>query len=163
MTISTVQFLSVNVGTSPNDGTGDDLRTAFQKIDANFGWIGNTGFSSANIYVGGILATAGARVTGGYQISAPTSNVAVTVNNNVEQLILTPTGTVVSFGAIVTLPSANIDATTVRISSNIAVSGLQVLANPGCTVSPSANVTLTAGSAATYFFHASENKWFKIG
>lgn len=27
---------TINVGTSPNDGTGDPLRVAFQKINANF-------------------------------------------------------------------------------------------------------------------------------
>lgn len=55
MTISTASFLSVNVGTSANDGTGDDLRTAFQKVDANFNFIGNTGISTANIAVTGAM------------------------------------------------------------------------------------------------------------
>lgn len=55
MTISTVSFLAVNVGSSPNDGTGDDLRTAFQKIDANFGWISNTGFTANNIVINGAV------------------------------------------------------------------------------------------------------------
>lgn len=27
---------AINLGTYPNDGTGDDLRTAFQKVNANF-------------------------------------------------------------------------------------------------------------------------------
>ena len=55
MTISTISFLSVNVGASANDGTGDDLRTAFQKVDANFGWMGNVGFSAANVVVTGAI------------------------------------------------------------------------------------------------------------
>lgn len=55
MAITTQSFLSVGVGSSANDGTGDDLRTAFQKVNANFGWIGNTGISTANIAVNGAI------------------------------------------------------------------------------------------------------------
>jgi hypothetical protein len=50
MTISTVTFNSVNVGSAANDGTGDDLRTAFIKVNANFGYMANTGFNAGNIY-----------------------------------------------------------------------------------------------------------------
>lgn len=38
MTISST-FSNVNVGTSPNDGTGDPLRTSFIKINENFQYI----------------------------------------------------------------------------------------------------------------------------
>lgn len=55
MTISTSSFLSINVGSSANDGTGDDLRTAFQKVDSNFQYIGTTGFVAANIVVNGAM------------------------------------------------------------------------------------------------------------
>ena len=27
---------TINIGTNPNDGTGDDLRTAFDKVNDNF-------------------------------------------------------------------------------------------------------------------------------
>ena len=43
MTISTT-YTAVNVGTVANDGTGDNLRTAFDKVNQNFG----------NIYTDGI-------------------------------------------------------------------------------------------------------------
>lgn len=32
----------INIGTLPNDGTGDPLRTAFDKINNNFAFLGNT-------------------------------------------------------------------------------------------------------------------------
>jgi len=50
MPITTTSFTSVNVGTSANDGTGDDLRTAFIKVNNNFQYMGNTGFNAGNIY-----------------------------------------------------------------------------------------------------------------
>ena len=50
MTITTQSFTAINVGTSANDGTGDDLRTAFIKVNDNFQYMGNTGFNAGNIY-----------------------------------------------------------------------------------------------------------------
>ena len=41
MTITANTFLSVNIGAAPNDGTGDPLRTAFTKLNANFDQITN--------------------------------------------------------------------------------------------------------------------------
>lgn len=79
MTISTVQFLSIGVGTTANDGTGDDLRTAFQKVNANFGWMGNTGFNAANISVANEIDSVRASISGNLTIGnlyVPTSNTA---------------------------------------------------------------------------------------
>lgn len=117
----------------------------------------------SNISISGTLTTKGARVVGGYQLTAPAANAAVTIGNNVERLIITPTTTSTPFGMIVTLPNANVDATTVSISSNVAIAGLQVNPNAGTVLLPSANIALSAGSASTFFFHATESKWYKIG
>lgn len=57
MTITTQSFSTVNVGTSVNDGTGDQLRSAFIKVNANFAYMGNTGFTAANISATAIEAT----------------------------------------------------------------------------------------------------------
>jgi hypothetical protein len=53
MTITTQPFISVNVGTAANDGTGDELRVAFQKVNSNFSNISTSGFNSGNILVSG--------------------------------------------------------------------------------------------------------------
>jgi hypothetical protein len=83
MTISTQQFLAVGVGTSANDGTGDDLRTAFQKVNANFGWMGNTGFNTANINVSGSIEATGNIVTTRYFVGDGSflTNIAVSYSN----------------------------------------------------------------------------------
>lgn len=36
----------INIGAAPNDGSGDPLRTAFQKINNNFAYIGNTWYNT---------------------------------------------------------------------------------------------------------------------
>jgi len=99
--------------------------------------------------------------TNPYQFLSPSGNIAFSANIGVNRVIMAPT-TVSPFGAIVTLPIGNVDAKTVTISSNVATT-LQVLPSVGTTVSPSANIALTAGSASTFFYHATESKWYKIG
>jgi hypothetical protein len=169
MTISTQTFLAINVGTTANDGTGDDLRTAFSKVNDNFQFMGNTGFDAKNINVTGSieivgnLITGGAQVNTGYQKYSPTANIAVTANVDVSRIILTPTGTVVSFGANITLPNITTDGTTISISSNIAIEHLAVYGQWLSSVSPGANLSVAAGSAATYFYSSADVKWYKIG
>jgi hypothetical protein len=58
MTITTQSFTSINVGTTANDGTGDDLRTAFIKVNNNFQYMGNTGFNAGNILAAGTVQAA---------------------------------------------------------------------------------------------------------
>ena len=175
MTISTQSFISINVGTTANDGTGDDLRTAFIKVNDNFQYMGNTGFNAGNIAVNGSIEIAGTLTTNGslttsraiintgYQKYSPTANIAVTANVDVSRIILTPTGTVVSFGANITLPNITVDGTTISISSNIALEHLAVYGQWLSSVSPGANLSVAAGSSATYFYSSADVKWYKIG
>ena len=169
MTISTQPFITINVGTTANDGTGDDLRTAFIKVNDNFQYMGNTGFNAANINItrdadiAGTLSTSGALVNTGYQKYSPTANIAVTANVDVSRIILTPTGTVVSFGANIILPNITVDGTTLSISSNIALEHLRVNGQWLSSVSPGANVSVVAGGSATYFYSSADVKWYKIG
>jgi len=53
MTITTQSFIAVNVGTAANDGTGDELRVAFQKVNSNFSNISTSGFNAGNILASG--------------------------------------------------------------------------------------------------------------
>ena len=91
----------------------------------------------------------------------PTANVALTANVGVNTLLITPTGTLVSFGANVTLPNTTVDGTTIKITSNIAVSQLATQAPWLSSVSPFGNVTLTAGASAEFVYVTADNKWYK--
>ena len=46
----------INIGTQPNDGEGDPLRTAFAKINNNFTQLFSTGFFTSNAYSTGDTA-----------------------------------------------------------------------------------------------------------
>lgn len=113
-----------------------------------------------NLVVTGNLTLGGGRIESGYQYSAAANGFTVTVTPTVSRLILDPASTIA--GGIVTLPSGNVDARTIHISSTSTVTAFQVLGNSGTTVKPSANVTLTAGTQVGYFYHASEATWYKI-
>jgi len=75
MTINTLTpFNYVNIGTVANDGTGDDLRTAFNKINANFGFMSNLGFNAGNINALGHTVEAAAFIGDGSQLTNITSS-----------------------------------------------------------------------------------------
>ena len=46
----------INVGAAPNDGEGDPLRTAFEKVNNNFTQLYSTGFFTSNAYSEGTTA-----------------------------------------------------------------------------------------------------------
>ena len=126
------------------------------------GQINTTGnVLATGLTVFGNVVHAGGRRETGYQFSAPTANVAVTALPTKSRLLLTPTGTIISFGANVTLPGGNVDGTTYSISSNVATT-LAVYGQDGISVSPGANVQLTAGTSVSYLYYATDTKWYKI-
>jgi hypothetical protein len=46
----------INIGAQPNDGEGDPLRTAFEKVNNNFSQLYSTGFFTSNAYSSGTVA-----------------------------------------------------------------------------------------------------------
>lgn len=71
MAITTQSFTPVGVGSSANDGTGDDLRTAFQKVNSNFNVINGPGFIAGNISATSVEISGNVVVSNSYK---PTSN-----------------------------------------------------------------------------------------
>lgn len=113
----------------------------------------------------GNLVTGAAHVEPGYQQIKPTANVAVTVNHNVNRLLIHPTGSIVSFGANVTLPNVQVDGTLINISSNVTIASLDVRSgyNGVVAVSPFGNATsITAGTNTRYMYIAADKVWYKI-
>jgi len=118
--------------------------------------------AQGNIIVTGNLITNGGRIENGYQYYSPSGNLSFTANTNVSRVILDPSSAI-SLYANVTLPGGNIDAKVVSISSTANVQFLSVMPSVGCTLAPFGNIILSAGTKVEYFFHAVENKWYKVG
>lgn len=175
MTISTQQFNTINIGSSPNDGTGDNLRTAFNTVNQNFSNIGTIGFSAGNIVAAGNIVVAGAvqadgvintgqQVETGYTQYKPVANVAVTVQPGTNRVLLHPTGTIISFGANVTLPNTQTNGTIISISSNVTIAQLAVVSGvTGVAVSPFGNSgPVVAGTVNRFMYIAADKTWYKI-
>ena len=88
----------VNIGINPNDGTGDDLRTAFLKVNDNFQFLGsigltdvitngaNVGGGSGQLFAGKSLETLNFRsiaAGNGISITTDQNNNVITVSNSV--------------------------------------------------------------------------------
>ena len=114
--------------------------------------------------INGNLVTGAAHVEPGYQQVKPTANVAVTVSSLVNRVLIHPTGSIISFGANVTLPNVQVDGTLINISSNVTIAQLDVRPswNGVVAVSPSGNATVTAGSNTRYMYIAADFTWYKI-
>ena len=101
----------INIGTYANDGTGDDLRTAFEKVNANFAELNltrgqnntasNVG-TGAGVYkekIGVDLRLRSLKAGSGITISTPTVNdteITITNNRNNFGTIAADTGSIVA-------------------------------------------------------------------
>lgn len=123
----------INIGDSPNDGSGDPLRTAFQKINNNFTALFATGYSTSNVYTYGntpnqviFEVPVNSFTHGNFQIrSARTDNpdsqdiiLSVQVNNSETDLAFTAYGTTFIGNAIC------------RYDMDVTSNNVRILANP---------------------------------
>jgi hypothetical protein len=115
-----------------------------------------------NVTVNGNLTQAGGQVVTGYQYLAPsTTNFWANINPNVSRFIMDPT-TTLAFGNI-TLPNVAIDGTIISVHSTAQITSFGANSRQsGTVVKPSTAFTLSAGTGVEYFYHASENTWYKI-
>jgi hypothetical protein len=115
--------------------------------------------------VNGTTTRAGATVDSSYQIYKPTANVSIRANVNVSRVIVapTPSGSISSFWTDIILPNVSTDGHTISVSSNVRIETFRVLSPwVGYTVDTGANVTLANNTPATFVFHSTENKWFRV-
>ena len=138
----------IYIGAEPNDGTGDDIRTAFDKTDANFANISSflasdvVNFETANL-------TSINSTTGNFTGTLTVNNFAVTssasINANVTAGNLNA-NTGIHTSGVATFGATN--ATTLRTSGGITTDGGIVTSG---NITPTANITYDLGSP-TYFF-----------
>jgi hypothetical protein len=104
----------INIGSTPNDGTGDTIRVAGNKINENFTEI-YTGLASIQPYT---LPTATTTTLGGVKVD----NSTITINNGIISAASTggsytlPTATTTQLGGV------KIDGTTITINGNGVIS-----------------------------------------
>jgi hypothetical protein len=145
---------TINVGTSPNDGQGDPIRTAFIKCNDNFtelfsGSGGSNAISNGNSIVQISTANGNIRmsVSGTANVAVVTAT-GITVSNTVSAANLTSTGAVSATGNITggnILTVGLISATGNVRGGNILTVGL--ISAPGNVTGNNINSTTTFGLA----------------
>ena len=140
---------TINVGATPNDGSGDPLRTAFEKCNNNFTELYSTSYTPARIS------------NGASSVNIPVSdgNVEITVNDIANTVLITQTGTYVTGFVSATgnihganLRTAGVMSATGNVTGGNLISGgsLQAAGNiEGSNVNAGANVYATTHTGAT--------------
>jgi hypothetical protein len=133
----------VNLGTYANDGTGDDLRVAFEKVNSNFTEIDNLSISNAiNLGAGqGLFAgKQGSAILGdnlAFKSLVAGSNVTLTANAN--EIIISSQFTTLTQN--LNLNSKVIEGSgNISITGNITVSGGNILVGNNLTVNGESNL-----------------------
>jgi len=138
----------VNIGTTANDGTGDDIRTAFTKVDNNFSnvsqFLSSTTYSFLNANVSQLLNTNYFNAANIFVANLTGTNTSITSNITAGNLI-SNTG-LYSSGTSNFTGNAyvrNIDVNgTLAVNSNVRISAGLI---------PSANLTYDLGDATHWF------------
>lgn len=124
---------NINVGTTANDGTGDDLRTAFTTVNENFQYIEAFFPNTSNIGLTANIDSTGVSTFNNVTISNVTSPVAftstssssfnnVSIGNITSAVTFTDTITSANITAA-DISAANISAGNISVSTNISATG----------------------------------------
>lgn len=147
---STNNYQPINIGTAPNDGTGDDVRTAFTKVDNNFANISTQlasttqNFLSANISLN--LTSLYANLTNLVTANLTINGAAASTGNITSANLIATTGLYGSGNAIIT-------GNTTSLGNLVAVGPTYHLANTyvSAAIIPTANISYDLGSPTNYF------------
>ena len=158
----TTSVIAVNTGTNPNDGTGDSIRDAFNKIDNNFSNVsaflaGGGGAVSVDFLTSTITNLTS--TTGNINTLTTAALTAATINstsgNFVSNVIagnLNATTGITNAG--ITSLSGNTYATNVALSGVLSVAGRTTInanLSVGGSVMPTANLTYDLGAPNNFF------------
>lgn len=101
---------TINIGATPNDGSGDPLRTAFEKCNNNFTELYSTSYTPARIS------------NGASSVNIPTGdgNIEITVNDTANTVLITQTGTFITGNASI---SGNVVGANLRTTGLISATG----------------------------------------
>jgi len=114
---------TINLGTYPNDGTGDDLRTAFQKVNANFTEVSSTVGIINGVNIGGGAGLFAQRNVANLEFKTLTST-----NNTV---VFGNTATTINLSAVTTVQND----TTPTLGGNLNTNGFNITGSGSANVS----------------------------
>lgn len=129
----------IDVGSSPNDGTGDPLREAFTKVNSNFSEIYSSFVASGQITVGNTtvntsISNTNGLYTGNTTVNTTANSLSISVNGGSSYSSVNASSLVVSNSTVVnssTMFIGNSTVNAVHTTSNLSISNstTQFLAN----------------------------------
>lgn len=140
MTITTA-YQPVFVGSTANDGTGDDLRSAFEKVNSAFGYMGNAVINTVDIDASGTVTAGlfdgdGSALT---NLNTPIATVIPSYSGNIANLTVT----------------GNLTASFAEFNGNVVFDGIYI---PTANTSPGKLGQLAFDSGNIYICVA-DNTW----
>lgn len=121
---------TVNIGAAPNDGTGDPIRDAFNKVNQNFDEVYSSYNPTGTITVGNSSANSVVSNTGGFTTSTNTTvNTSTVVNTSIIRIgnstaNSTVNSTVISIVGSSTLGTTTINTISIRMGNSTVNSSL---------------------------------------
>jgi hypothetical protein len=151
----------VNLGTYANDGTGDDLRTAFTKVNSNFSEldnltiVGGTNLGAGSPVFATVVADAGTGSKLSFRSLVAGTNIAVT--NNSDTITFTTTGTITAnltgnvTGNVTGNLTGNVTGNvTGNLTGNVTGQVSDITNHPLSALSDVSNLTVTEGQFLQY-------------
>ena len=156
MTIQTV-----NLGTYANDGTGDDLRTAFTKVNSNFAEldtltiVGGTNLGSGSPVFASVVADAGTGNKLSFRSISAGTNIAVSNDSNTISITTTGTITANLTGNVTGNVTGNLTGNvtgnvTGNLTGNVTGQVSDITNHPLSALSDVSNLTVTEGQFLQY-------------
>jgi len=130
---------AVNIGTTANDGTGESIRSAFDKVNDNFNQL--------------------EQFIVRYNHQTPNTGFEIEIDDEVGTLVLEP-GSTLATGTII-MPATPYDGQIQRICTTATITSLSVEGNVGQTMR-NAPSTLTAGSGCGFIYRSTNTTWYRL-
>ena len=129
----------INIGSTPNDGTGESIRSAFDKVNDNFNEIKT--------------------VIDRYNLQTPANGSSIDIDDRVPTLVLDPGVTLTSL--TITMPPTPEDGQIQRICTSKEITSLTLNANTNQTLATD-TTTMPAGSGIAYIYSNANNYWYRL-
>ena len=135
----------INLGGYANDGTGDDLRTAFEKVNANFIEIGNVGITGGTNLGDGAPVFSSVVASAGYGENLALRSIKAGTNVTIAYDANTIT---INSGSGFLFDDLNLNGNSIIGNGNINIAG---------NITVTSNGVLTLGNASTFKLYGGAN------
>lgn len=142
---------TINIGSAANDGTGDPIRDAFDKVNDNFNEMYGSFIATGSVTVGNstvnsVVSNTGGLVTGSSTVNAVANSTNFAVANSTTSAVLNPGTLTIGSNLSITTSTVAVGNSTVNTTYNAAQITIKTAAS-NATLTPT---TLHVGNSTVY-------------